>query len=90
VRQLRLEGFRLQLESTGAGSGVLAGCSGLTALQLQDCVLSDPFAAMRAIAALPDLQHLSITTTFGEHHTLLFITTLHRLTKLTHLALDTV
>jgi hypothetical protein len=40
LRQLLLEGLFLQLEAANARPSVLSGCTGLTALHLEHCVLS--------------------------------------------------
>jgi hypothetical protein len=93
LRQLHLHDFSLQLEAAGAVPGVLAGCRGLTALQLQGCVLSDTHAAFAAIAALTDLQHLSIAATFDKQSRLhfrpqSFEANPQQLTKLTNLSID--
>jgi hypothetical protein len=60
LRQLSLKSGQLQLEPASDRSGVLAGCSGLTGLQLSGCAVQDPQAAFAAIAALPELRSLSL------------------------------
>jgi hypothetical protein len=55
---LQLHGLTLQLEQAGDAPGVLHECTGLTALDLEDCLVEDAHAAFAAIAALPELQHL--------------------------------
>jgi hypothetical protein len=63
LRELHLEGLTVQLEPSGGCPGVLQACSGLTALQLKHCVMPDTAAAAAAIAALPQLESLGITST---------------------------
>jgi hypothetical protein len=60
LRQLRLQGLKLQLGSADGWPGVLGVCTTLTALGLQSCLLIDAPAASAAIAALPELRQLSL------------------------------
>jgi hypothetical protein len=60
LRHLHLQGLRLQLEPSNGCPGVLHDCTGLTALALQDCALEEVSDASAAIAAIPELQHLTL------------------------------
>jgi hypothetical protein len=65
LRELRLDDVTVQLGAVAGCPGVLHDCSGLTALDLQECVLEDLHAAFAAIAALPELQSLQIKNCQG-------------------------
>jgi hypothetical protein len=62
--QLQLKGLVVQLQPTVGYPGVLQHCTGLTALELQNCRVQDTRAALAAIAALTGLQRLVWT---GSH-----------------------
>jgi hypothetical protein len=57
---LYLNNLIVQLVSTADSPGVLLEHTGLTALALEGCVVQDPHAAIKAIAALPQLQNLCL------------------------------
>jgi hypothetical protein len=58
LRSLQLNNLRVQLEPTDSCPGVLHDCTGLTALDLEDCHLKLDDAALAVVAALPELQRL--------------------------------
>jgi hypothetical protein len=66
LRRLHLKGLTAQLEAAGGSPGLLRDCTGLTALDLQRCQVSDTGAAAAAIAALPRLQCLSLLEVSDE------------------------
>jgi hypothetical protein len=87
LRQLRLTDFEPQLEPTATGPGVLHDCTGLTALELQSCDVQDSRTAFAAIAALPQLQSLKMTSVYDEDDIFLFHEA-QRPLQLTHLTID--
>jgi hypothetical protein len=91
LRQLYLEGLWVQLEPGNGYPGVLRNCSGLTALQLHECILEDLNAAIEAITALPQLESLSVCSYRRDIGSLLAAKLLCAATqlssKLTHLSL---
>jgi hypothetical protein len=63
LRELKLEGLRLQLVPAGGSAGMLHDCTGLTSLDLSDCEMHGAglFKAFNAaIAAMPNLQALRL------------------------------
>jgi hypothetical protein len=58
LRQLQLRNLHLQFEPAGGSPGLLHHCTGLTVLDLSQCVVTDVQAAFAAVAALPQLQRL--------------------------------
>lgn len=88
LQQLRLYDVRVQLETAGSCAGVLNGCSGLTALDLQKCVVEDPsVAAFASIAtALPQLQSLQIDRVL-DLKGVSFMPEVQRLSQLTRLSI---
>jgi hypothetical protein len=87
LHHLRLHDLKIQLETAGGCPGVLHGCSGLTALDLQKCVLEDPVAASAAISALPELQSLQLDGVVGPQGVLV-MPEVQRLSKLTQLSIN--
>jgi hypothetical protein len=59
--QLQLKDLSVQLGPAAGSLGVLHGCTGLRVLDLEGCQLLSTHAALAAIAALPQLQHLHFT-----------------------------
>jgi hypothetical protein len=86
LRELSLKTLRVQLEPADGCQGVLRKCTGLTALSLCDCMMHDAEAATAAIAALPELQRLSLTGVHDKQDRQL-PTVLQLPVQLTHLEL---
>jgi hypothetical protein len=87
LRELILYRLKVQLERAGGSSGVLHDCTRLTALHLQGCIVQDADAAFAAIAALPELQCLTVTETTDAQGRLAFPQLQHPL-QLTQLSLN--
>jgi hypothetical protein len=86
LRQLYIGRLKLQLEQTESYPGALGSCTGLTALNLQQCELQDISAGIKAIAALPELQFLSLSL-FKPYTGDFCFAELKQASQLTHLSL---
>jgi hypothetical protein len=90
---LQLESMVLQLQpGRGGTQGVLRAEFPPTRLELSNCTMLDGAQGLAAaLVQLPDLQHLSVASVYGESGTLTFPTAvLSHLTKLTSLKLQRV
>jgi hypothetical protein len=86
LRQLHLQEVGVQLGAADGYPGVLHDCTGLTSLALDGCVVQDVPAAAAALAALPELQRLTLSGNVAVGWVCL-LEELPQLTQLTRLSI---
>lgn len=96
LQQLQLHVCAVQLGPSNSPPGILQGCTALTELELLNCAIIGPEASLLALAALPQLQNLRLSTltytkglptSAAAHNLAMPSTLLLQVPRLTHLQL---